>query len=133
MGPLRTPISLSGASAIAFWLGNMASKIGRKTRLKKYLSYKGKWQFSPVATVNGKPKPELVLFAGNRCTRQTVSNFSIPLNATAALNISASSADVATVHGPASQRADGVDETERTGSKLEGALSFCFESSEPEG
>jgi hypothetical protein len=42
----------------------MASNLGRKTHLKKYLAYKGKWQFFPVANVNGKPKPELVLIAG---------------------------------------------------------------------
>jgi hypothetical protein len=42
----------------------MASNLGRKTHLKKYLAYEGKWQFFPVANVNGKPKPELVLIAG---------------------------------------------------------------------
>lgn len=42
----------------------MASKIGRKTHLKKYLSYEGKWQFFPVAKVNGRPKPELVMIDG---------------------------------------------------------------------
>ena len=42
----------------------MASKITRKTHLKKYLSYGGKWQFFPVAKVNGRPKPELVMIEG---------------------------------------------------------------------
>jgi integrase len=42
----------------------MASNLGRKTHLKKYLAYEGKWQFFPVANVNGKPKPELVLIEG---------------------------------------------------------------------
>lgn len=42
----------------------MDSKPGRKTHLKKYLSHNGKWQFFPVVTVNGRPKPELVIIDG---------------------------------------------------------------------
>ncbi len=38
----------------------MADNLGRKTHLKKYLSHNGKWQFFPVAKVNGRPKPELI-------------------------------------------------------------------------
>lgn len=37
---------------------------GRKTHLKKYLPHNGKWQFFPVAKVNGRPKPELVIIDG---------------------------------------------------------------------
>lgn len=42
----------------------MDSKPGRKTHLKKYLSHNGKWQFFPVVSVNGRPKPELVIIDG---------------------------------------------------------------------
>jgi hypothetical protein len=42
----------------------MTVNIGRKTHLKKYLPYAGKWQFFPVAKVNGRPKPEVVLIDG---------------------------------------------------------------------
>lgn len=42
----------------------MDSKTGRKTHLKKYLPHNGKWQFFPVAKVNGRPKPELVIVEG---------------------------------------------------------------------
>jgi integrase/recombinase XerD len=44
--------------------GNMAEIIGRKIHLKKYLSHNGKWQFFPIARVNGRPKPELVIIEG---------------------------------------------------------------------
>jgi integrase/recombinase XerD len=52
----------------------MASKIGRKTHLKKYLPYGGKWQFFPVAKINGKPKPELVMIEG-KPRRSTAGTF----------------------------------------------------------
>jgi hypothetical protein len=42
----------------------MTVNIGRKTHLKKYLPCNGKWQFFPVAKVNGRPEPELVLIDG---------------------------------------------------------------------
>jgi hypothetical protein len=42
----------------------MTVNIGRKTHFKKYLPYAGKWQFFPVAKVNGRPKPEVVLIDG---------------------------------------------------------------------
>lgn len=42
----------------------MDSITGRKTHLKKYLPHNGKWQFFPVAKVNGRPKPELVMIEG---------------------------------------------------------------------
>jgi len=37
---------------------------GRKTLLKKYLPFNGKWQFLPLAKINGRPKPELVIIEG---------------------------------------------------------------------
>ena len=42
----------------------MADNIGRKTNLRKYLPHHGKWQFFPVARVNGRPRPELVIVEG---------------------------------------------------------------------
>jgi len=42
----------------------MDSITGRKTHLKKYLPHNGKWQFFPVAKVNGRPRPELVIIEG---------------------------------------------------------------------
>jgi len=42
----------------------MDSITGRKTHLLKYLPHNGKWQFLPVAKVNGRPKPELVIIDG---------------------------------------------------------------------
>ena len=52
----------------------MADQIGRKTHLKKYLSHNGKWQFFPVARVNGRPKPELVMIEG-KPRRSTTGTF----------------------------------------------------------
>jgi integrase len=52
----------------------MADQIGRKTHLKKYLSHNGKWQFFPVAKVNGRPKPELVMIEG-KPRRSTTGTF----------------------------------------------------------
>ncbi|HEX3941340.1 MAG TPA: hypothetical protein VHX11_07655 [Acidobacteriaceae bacterium] len=70
----ETPLLSSGAIAIAFWLVNTADQIGRKTHLKKYLSHNGKWQFFPVAKVNGRPKPELVMIEG-KPRRSTTGTF----------------------------------------------------------
>ncbi len=45
-------------------LVNITVNVGRKTHLKKYLPHNRKWQFFPVAKVNRRPKPELVLIDG---------------------------------------------------------------------
>lgn len=42
----------------------MASNLGSKVNLLKYLALDGKWQFFPVVKVKGKPNPELVLIHG---------------------------------------------------------------------
>ncbi len=40
------------------WLVNLGDHLGRKTHLKKYLPYNGKWQFFPVAKVNVRPRSD---------------------------------------------------------------------------
>lgn len=58
------------------WLVNMVSNTGRKAQLKKRLPHHGKWQLSPVAKVNGRPKPELVIIEG-KPRRGTSSTFNM--------------------------------------------------------
>jgi hypothetical protein len=53
----------------------MAENIGRKIHLKKYLSHNGKWQFFPIARVNGLPKPELVIIIEGQLRQGTTGTF----------------------------------------------------------
>ena len=49
----------------------MASKVGSKVNLLKYLALDGKWQSFPVVKVKGKPNLELVLIHGKPERSQT--------------------------------------------------------------
>ena len=42
-----------------------------RVNLKKYLAIEGRWQFVPVLKVNGKPRPEVVIIAGQNATGTT--------------------------------------------------------------
>lgn len=55
----------------------MADSFKRKTRLKKYLSHNGKWQFSLVVTANGRPKLALVIIDAIPSGEQTIESLAL--------------------------------------------------------